>query len=163
MQLSFLAIILRVSCSISIVSMSAYAAEDAESIYDPIVISAERASQSIGEQGFELSGQLRVNTRMWVIRGDSGLVEGRISDSDFVKVQGTPADIKYRSDTKSTVSGTAALLNYSTTNNVVKLSGSAKLLKGNQSVESDMIEYFLDTGTWSAGSTSRVKMKKMIK
>ena len=98
-----------------------------------------------------------------IIRGDSGIVEGRIDDSDFVKVQGAPADIKYRNDGKSAVSGTAAILNYSAKNNVVKLSGSAKLFKGNQSVESDEIEYFLDTGTWSAGNTSRVKMRKMIK
>ena len=163
MQLSFLAIMLGASCLMSIGLISACAAEDTESTYDPIMISAQRASQSIGEQAFKLSGQIRVNTRMWIIRGDSGLVEGRISDSDFVKIQGTPADIEYRSDTKSTVSGTAAFLDYSATNNVIKLSGSAKLLKGNQSVESDMIEYFLDTGTWSAGNTSRVKMIKMIK
>lgn len=163
MQLSFLILILGASCLMSMVIMSASASEDTESIYDPIVISAEKASQNVGEQGFKLSGQLRINTRTWAIKGDSGIVEGRIDDSDFVKVQGAPADIKYRSDRKRTVSGTAAILNYSAKNNVVKLSGSAKLLKGNQSVESDVIEYFLDTGTWSAGNTSRVKMIKMIK
>jgi lipopolysaccharide transport protein LptA len=147
----------------SIALISVYASEDNESVYDPVMISAEQASQGVSEHSFKLSGQLRINTRMWTIRGESGVVEGRIDDSDFVKVQGDPADIKYRSDRKSTVSGTATTLNYSATHNVVKLSGSAKLLKGDQSVESDVIEYFLDTGTWSAGNTSRVKMIRMIK
>ena len=163
MQPSSLTLILGASYIMSMVIISTCASEDPEFIYDPIVISAERASQNVGEQGFRLSGQLRINTQTWIIRGDSGIVEGRIDDSDFVKVQGAPADIKYRNDGKSAVSGTAAILNYSAKNNVVKLSGSAKLLKGNQSVESDVIEYFLDTGTWSAGNTSRVKMIKMIK
>jgi lipopolysaccharide transport protein LptA len=162
-QPSSLTLILGASYIMSMVIISTCAAEDPESIYDPIVISAERASQNVGEQGFRLSGQLRINTREWTIRGDNGLVEGRIDDSDFIMVQGEPANINYNGDGNSQVNGTAEVLKYSATKNVVKLSGAAKLLKGDQSVESDEIEYFLDTGTWSAGNTSRVKMRKMIK
>ena len=163
MQLSFPVLLLGAGCVFSAVLIPTYASEDPEPVYDPIMISAEQASQGIGEDSFKLTGQLRVNTREWVIRGNSGIIEGRIDDSDFVTVQGEPAEINYNGDNKSAVSGTAEILKYSAAKNAVKLSGSAKLLKGDQSVESDAIEYFLNTGTWSAGNISRVKMIKMVK
>ncbi len=137
--------------------------DSSEYTYAPIVVFAKQASQGIGGQGFTLSGGVSIGTEEWRIDGDRGLIEGKLDDVYLARVQGTPAKIWYFGDDSEMVRGAAAVINYSPGNELVKLSGAAKLAKGGQSVESDEIEYFLETGTWSAGNTSRVKMIKVIK
>ena len=163
MQLSFICGLVYVGVACDFFMMLAHASEALDSKYEPVRIFADTAVQEADTRGFVFIGKLRVSTLEWRIDGDGGLLEGGADDVHFVKVQGAPARIQYFGDEKTVVHGVADVVNYSPARKLVKLLGAAKLSKGTQSVQSDEIEYFLNSGTWSAGNTSRVKMIKEVK
>lgn len=126
---------------------------------DTLVIHAHVARQSDDRDSFSLRGDLELRGAEWVIHADSASVDGRLEDPDQIIVDGNPATISVLRDGDTRpFSGSSRHLEFDPRNEIVRLHGDAKVMRGEQSISSDSIRYLLQRDTFSAGTTARVKV-----
>jgi len=126
---------------------------------DVVFITARQAWQASDEAEFAARGDLLLRGVDWEIRADEARIIGHLRDPDTIHVSGAPARIVYlRADDDEPLEGQSALLEFRPRMDTVRLEGEARIVKGRQSISSEVIKYLLDRDTFAAGSVGRVRV-----
>ena len=126
---------------------------------DVVFITAHQAWQASDGNEFAARGDLLIRGVDWAIRAEHARITGRLRDPDTIHVSGAPAHIVYhRAGDDEPLEGQSAVLEFRPRKDIVQLEGDARILKGRQSISSEVIEYLLDRDLFAAGSAGRVKV-----
>lgn len=136
------------------------AAEPAYVVHaDVVIVHADRAWENDSGPGMRFAGDLSLRGRDWRIEADSAELAGGIDDPERVVVDGAPARIVVTVEgSGEPVEGRSSHLEFEPDSETLRLEGAAMLVRGQQSVSSERIEYQLSRGTFAAGSHGRVRV-----
>lgn len=130
-----------------------------KALTDVVFITAHQAWQASNGAEFAARGALLIRGADWEIRAENARITGRLRDPDTIHVSGAPARIVYRrAGDDEPLEGQSAMLEFRPRNDTVELEGEARIIKGQQSISSEVIKYLLERDTFAAGSTGRVRV-----
>lgn len=108
----------------------------------PIEIEADQGELDQKNQTTVFSGNVIVKQGSIHVRAENVRVSKDAAGKQFLKASGKPVRFSQTLDGgKGTVNGEAALVEYSSASNVVKLSGNAKVTRGGDKAEGAVITY----------------------
>jgi lipopolysaccharide transport protein LptA len=126
---------------------------------DTVTVTAERAWEDEEANVIHFSGNFELRGPDWLLSGDSAVVYGKLDNPDRVVVEGKPAKVAFLrneedsgiADTRDRVDGTALFVEYFRANDKLKMRGSARLVRKDSTLASEVIEYDVETDRYSAG------------
>lgn len=148
------------ACACALASAAAHAVDaSAPAVRDTIIARANEAWQDEDGRVMHFNGDLRLRGSQWHITADRARVEGRLEDPDLITVDGDPARIVVdAAHSTEPVEGHCQHLEFEPRDQKLHLQGEAMVVKGEQSIASETIEYLLQRNNFTAGSVGRVKV-----
>ncbi len=125
---------------------------------DTLVVRAARASEADNGESMVFEGGLELHANDWRIEAERAVLAGRLDDPERVIVDGDPARIIVAGGKGEPLEGRGQHLEYEPHTDTVRLDGAAMIVKGEQSISSESIQYLLGKGTFAAGSHGRVRV-----
>lgn len=98
-----------------------------------------------------LRGNVRITQGTLAIRADRATVERRGGDIARIVLEGTPVTMDQVTDRGEPMKATAARITYTPTDEIVLLSGAARVEQPRGEMSSETIRYNLDTGRVNSG------------
>jgi len=134
---------------------------------DTVTVTAERAWEDDEPNVIHLSGNFELRGPDWCLSGDSAVVYGKLDDPDRVVVEGKPATIAFLRgeqesavpDTRDRVDGTALFVEYFRSTDKLTMRGGANLVRKDSTLDSEMIEYDVETDRYSAGGEGGINIQ----
>lgn len=125
---------------------------------DVVFMRADRAVQKDDEL-LEAEGHLLMRDADWTIHAEHAVVNGHLRDPVSIEVAGEPARVDYQPRGESEpLQAFSQRLEFEPREEVLRLHGDARVVKGGRSVSSESIRYLLRSDTFSAGSVGRVRV-----
>lgn len=148
------------ACACVLASGAAHAVDaSAPAVRDTIIARANEAWQDEDGRVMHFNGDLRLRGSQWHITADRARVEGRLEDPDLITVDGDPARIVVdAANSTEPVEGHCQHLEFEPRDQKLHLQGEAMVVKGEQSISSETIQYLLQRNNFTAGSVGRVKV-----
>jgi len=149
------------ACACALASAAAHAVDTSSTpaARDTIIARANEAWQDETGRVMHFNGDLRLRGSQWHISADRARVEGRLEDPDLITVDGDPARIVVdAANSTEPVEGHCQHLEFEPRDQKLHLQGEAMVVKGEQSISSETIEYLLQRNNFTAGSVGRVKV-----
>jgi len=139
---------------------------------DSVIIKADSAWEDATADVVHFSGGFTLRAPDWYVSADTAVVYGKLDDPDKVQLNGNPASIFFLrtgsdadnptrkpGEPADRTEGTATDIEYLRSTNIVKLSGSATLKRGEDVLVSEKIEYDVDADRYTASGTGGVNIQ----
>ena len=134
---------------------------------DIVTVTAERAWEADEVDVVHFSGHFEMRAPDWSLSGDTAVVYGNLDNPDRVVVEGNPAKISFlrtaqendSSASRERVDGTAYIIEYFRATDKLKISGAATLTRKDSTLNSETIEYDVDTDRYSASGEGGINIQ----
>ena len=135
---------------------------------DTITISAVRGWEADETDVLHFSGNFELHAPDWSMSGDSAMVYGKLDNPDKVVVEGRPAKVSFlrkdqenpdASDPSERIDGMARFVEYFRATDQLIMRGGAKLLRKDNKLSSETIEYNVDKDRYSASGEGGVNVQ----
>jgi lipopolysaccharide export system protein LptA len=126
----------------------------------PMDVRSDRQSGGLGDDdSIVLSGNVEIVQGTLKVNAATATVERRGGDLQRIVLEGGPVRIQQQNERGETIDAQAARVTYAPDEEIMLLSGAARVAQARGDLQSDTIRYNLDTGTIdSGGDGSRVQM-----
>lgn len=134
-------------------AMQCHAAPVEGDAFEILNVSADRAGEDPDREVLRLAGNLRLETREWVLEADSALVYGPANRPERVVLTGAPVRLQTIGDSPAEtdpLAASAPLMEYRRSEDNLVLSGGAELRQEGQVVRSEVIVYDIEPGRFHA-------------
>ncbi|MEH6635913.1 MAG: LptA/OstA family protein [Halioglobus sp.] len=134
---------------------------------DIVTVTAERAWEADEVDVVHFSGHFEMRAPDWSLSGDTAVVYGNLDNPDRVVVEGSPAKISFLRDaqenessaTQERVDGTASIIEYFRATDKLKISGAATLTRKDSILNSEIIEYDVNTDRYYASGEGGIDIQ----
>lgn len=135
---------------------------------DTVTITAERGWEGEGPNVIHFSGNFRIRGPDWSMTGDTAVVYGKLDDPDKILIEGSPARVSFlrkkeensdRSSSNDKVDGEAVFVEYFRATDRLIMRGAASLARKESTLNSEIIEYNIDTDRYAASGEGRVNVQ----
>lgn len=135
---------------------------------DTVTITAERGWEGEESNVIHFSGNFRMRGPDWSMTGDTAVVYGKLDDPDKILIEGSPARVSFlrkkeeNSDPASSndkVDGEALFVEYFRATDRLIMRGAASLARKESTLNSEIIEYNIDTDRYAASGEGRVNVQ----
>jgi lipopolysaccharide transport protein LptA len=133
-----------------------------EGAFDTINISADEAIEDEKPGILHLKGNFQMLSDDWRLTSSLATVYGSPNKPDKIYLQGLPARFLFfpsQETGKDSIDAAALTIEYLRDANILKLTGDARLILGDETIQSSFIEYDITTNRYQAGGDTGVKMK----
>jgi lipopolysaccharide transport protein LptA len=135
---------------------------------DTVTISADRGWEADEPDVLHFAGNFELHAPDWSMSGDSAVVYGKLDNPDKVVVEGNPAKISFlRKDPENSdapdptqrVDGMARFVEYFRATDQLIMRGGAQLLREDNKLSSEIIEYDVDKDRYSTSGEGRINVE----
>jgi lipopolysaccharide transport protein LptA len=147
-------------CSLlSLLSFPCIAAPLDADAFETVSISADEAIEDERPGILHFDGNFQMRSDEWQLTSSQATVYGSLNKPDRIYLEGSPARFLLRPADKTereNIEATALTVEYLRDTNSLKLSGSARLMVGDEVIQSTFINYDIDTDRYQAGGENGV-------
>lgn len=136
-----------------IAAMQCHASGVGDGVFEILNVSADRAGEDPVSDILFLSGNLRLETREWVLLAESAVVYGPANRPDRVLLEGSPVRLQTIGESfgeLDALEASAPVMEYHRAGDRLVLSGGAVLNQDRQVIRSEVIEYDIEPGRFRA-------------
>jgi lipopolysaccharide export system protein LptA len=141
-------------------SVHCHAAPVVDGGFEILNISADRASEDPDREAMLLEGNLRLETREWLLEAERAVVSGPANRPLGVRLEGAPVHLSsIDPEGDDELEASAPVMEYDRATNSLVLSGGAFLRQGRQVLRSATIEYEIESGRFQARGAEGVTIE----
>ena len=148
-----------VSVLLLLLPMSSESETSIGSGFETISISADVASEDVQPGILHFEGRFIMQTPDWRVESDRATVYGQPDRPDEVYLQGSPARFLINRDDdehRNIVEAISPRMEYTRSADTLRLTGGATLKLGDEIIQSEVIEYNINTERYRAGGADGV-------